>query len=65
MEQNQTKQLEWYDKLIATNPDIERKSTFDDIPFTSVNGNMFSFLSSTGIMVLRLPTAKRAVFLRK
>ncbi len=52
-----------YEKLIATNPNIECKG--EEIPYTSVNGHMFSFLSRAGVMGLRLPTAKRVAFLKK
>ena len=34
-----------YDKLIATNPKIERKGASN--PYTSLNGHMFWFLSCT------------------
>jgi hypothetical protein len=55
--------LALYDKLIATNPDIERKGA--KLPYTSVNGNMFTFLSEAGLMGLRLPAEEREVFLKK
>jgi hypothetical protein len=38
--------LELYEKLIATNPSVERKGA--TVPYTSVNGNMFSYLSKEG-----------------
>jgi hypothetical protein len=45
--------VELYDKLVATNPKIERKGAAN--PYTSLNGNMFSYLHPSGSMALRLP----------
>ena len=50
-----------YDRLIATQPDIERKGA--TMPYTSMNGHMFSFLSPSGSLALRLPAGERAAFL--
>ena len=36
--------LELYEKLVATNPQVERKGK--TMPYTSLNGHMFSFLSN-------------------
>jgi hypothetical protein len=55
--------LESYEKLVATNPSVERKGAA--MPYTSVNGHMFSFLTGTGTLALRLPAAERAAFLKK
>jgi hypothetical protein len=55
--------LDLYDELIATNPDIERKGVTS--PYTSVNGHMFSYLSKSGSMGLRLPKEERETFLEK
>lgn len=55
--------LQLYEKLVATNLKIERKGA--TMPYTALNGNMFSFLSSNGSMALRLPTAARQEFLKK
>lgn len=55
-----------YDKLIATQPaslGIERKGA--TVPYTSVNGHMFSYLSKEGRLELRLPPEEREVFLKK
>jgi hypothetical protein len=49
--------LALYEALIATHPDIERKGV--TMPYTSANGNMFSFLSETGTLGLRLPKDAR------
>jgi TfoX/Sxy family transcriptional regulator of competence genes len=51
-----------YDKLIATNPKIERKGAAN--PYTSLHGHMFSLLHS-GVMALRLPQREREEFLKK
>ena len=55
--------LELYEKLVATNPKVERKG--DAMPYTSLNGHMFSYLQKTGELALRLPTEEREVFLKK
>jgi len=52
-----------YDKLVATNPKVARKGA--TVPYTSVNGNMFSYLSKEGKLELRLPPAEREAFLKK
>lgn len=51
-----------YDKLIATNPRIERKG--DANPYTSLNGNMFTLLHQSRLAI-RLPEAQRDKFLKK
>jgi hypothetical protein len=55
--------LQFYEKLIATNPAVARKG--DTVPYTSVNGNMFSYLSKDGKLNLRLPNPDRDAFLAK
>ena len=55
--------IDLYDQLIATNPDIERKGKTN--PYTSHNGHMFSHLSKTGTLGLRLPKEEREAFLEK
>lgn len=51
-----------YDKLIATNPEIERKG--DANPYTSLNGNMFTLLHQSRLAI-RLPEEEREKFLKK
>lgn len=51
--------LELYDRLIAAHPGLERKGA--GLPYTSVNGHMFSFLSQAGALGLRLPEEARCV----
>jgi TfoX/Sxy family transcriptional regulator of competence genes len=55
--------LAWYDRLIATNPAIERKGV--TMPYTAVNGNMFTYLSPEGRLAIRLPKAEREQFLEQ
>jgi hypothetical protein len=55
--------LECYEKLVATNPAVERKGA--TMPYTSLNGHMFSFLTRTGTLALRLPTEHREAFLKR
>jgi TfoX/Sxy family transcriptional regulator of competence genes len=35
------------------------------MPYTTVNGNMFSLLTADGTLALRLPTSDREAFLKK
>lgn len=55
--------LALYEKLIATHPKIERKG--DVHPYTSLNGNMFTYLDQAGVMGLRLPKHEVEAFLKK
>jgi hypothetical protein len=55
--------LELYEKLVATNPDVERKGATH--PYTSLNGHMFSYLHPSGLVALRLPAEEREKFLKK
>ena len=55
--------LELYDKLVATNHAVERKGA--TVPYTSVNGHMFSYLSKEGKLALRLPEGDRVAFLKQ
>jgi len=52
-----------YNKLVATQPDAQRKG--DTVPYTSMNGNMYSYLSKEGALALRLPEEEREKFLKK
>ncbi|HKY88303.1 MAG TPA: hypothetical protein VJL90_16220 [Pseudorhodoplanes sp.] len=52
-----------YEALIATHPKAERKGA--TTPYTSVNGNMFSFLTPEGILGLRLSAGDRAAFVKR
>ena len=55
--------LRLYEKLVATNPSVKRKGA--TVPYTSLNGHMFSYLSKDGKLALRLPPAEREAFLKK
>jgi hypothetical protein len=55
--------LSLYEKLVATNPRVERKGA--SMPYTSLNGHMFSFLTRTSTLALRLPPGEREAFLKK
>jgi len=55
--------LALYEKLVATNPHVERKGVA--VPYTSINGHMFSYLSKEGKLALRLPAPEREAFLKK
>jgi hypothetical protein len=53
--------LDSYDRLIATQPNAQRKGA--TLPYTSLNGHMFSFLTSDGHLALRLPSPERDGFM--
>jgi hypothetical protein len=55
--------LDLYDKLIESNPEIERKGVTS--PYTSLNGHMFTYLSKSGSLGIRLPKEEREAFLEK
>ena len=55
--------VDLYDKLIGSHPQIQRKGV--SMPYTSVNGHMFSILSKSGTLGLRLPEGAREAFLEK
>ena len=55
--------LDLYDELIKTNPAIERKGI--KLPYTSFNGHMFTFLSESGTLAIRLPENERESFLKE
>jgi TfoX/Sxy family transcriptional regulator of competence genes len=55
--------LALYEKLVATNPKVERKGAA--FPYTSLDGHMFSILTKTGTLALRLPAAERDAFVKK
>ena len=52
-----------YERLVATQPGIERKGA--KLPYTSMNGNMFSFLTEAGALAFRLSETDRAAFLER
>ncbi len=50
----------WYQKLVATIPEVTLKGA--TTPYTSLNGNMYTYLGDNGL-ALRLPAEARAEFL--
>ncbi|MGH9885486.1 MAG: hypothetical protein ACREBE_08145, partial [bacterium] len=48
---------------VATNPSVERKGAM--MPYTSLNGNMFSLLNQDGVLLLRLSRVDREAFVSK
>ena len=52
-----------YERVVATLPGVERKGA--TVPYTSVNGHMFSYLSATGTLALRLAPADRETFIER
>lgn len=57
-----SEKLKLYERLIATNPNVERKGA--TMPYTSLNGHMFSILTKEGKVGLRLPAGERETFLK-
>src|ERR1700730_2522052 len=55
--------LQLYEKLVATNPSVPRKGA--TMPYTSINGHMFSLFTRDAWLALRLPTDEREAFLKK
>ena len=58
-----SEKLKLYDKLVATNPLVHRKGA--TVPYTSLNGHMFSYLAKSGELALHLPAGARETFLKK
>lgn len=57
------KRIEEYDDVISHLKGIERKGAA--MPYTSLNGHMFSFLMKDGALALRLPEEERSAFIKK
>jgi hypothetical protein len=57
------KKVSLYGKLVATRPGISLKG--DTVPYTSLNGHMYSFLSRQDEMTLKLPADEREKFIEK
>lgn len=55
--------LKLYEKLVSEFPEVEQKG--DTMPYTSLNGNMFSYISKEGVVAIRLPEKERDAFLKK
>ena len=52
-----TELLELYERLVASLPDVKRKGKAN--PYTSLNGNMFTFLDKEAKLSLRLNPSDR------
>lgn len=52
-----------YENVVAQLPGTERKG--NTMPYTSLNGHMFSVLHKDGSVALRLPSPEREQFLKK
>lgn len=52
-----------FEKLVAGHPNAVRKG--DTVPYTSLNGHMYSYFSKDGFLALRLPQGPREEFLEK
>ncbi|MBA3828777.1 MAG: hypothetical protein H0X33_07560 [Taibaiella sp.] len=52
-----------YELLVASHPDAVLKG--DTIPYTSLNGHMYTMLSKDGVVAIRLPDPSRTEFLKK
>jgi len=52
-----------YDKLVALHPDAVRKG--DTMPYTSLNGNMYTYFTKENFMALKLSAQKREEFIKK
>ena len=55
--------LALFDKLIAAQPEIERKGANN--AYAAVNGNMFLLMRPSGVLAMRLPDRVREEFLKK
>lgn len=63
MKMSRRDKLALYEQLVAAKPGVERKG--DTMPYTSVNGHMFSLLTKDDDVILRLAAAQRESFLKK
>jgi hypothetical protein len=55
--------LDRYERLVATSAGVERKGK--TLPYTALNGHMFSFLDGDGTIALRLSPADRQEFIER
>jgi len=55
--------LALFEKLVATNKKKKKKGA--TMPYTSLNGHMFSLLTRDGHLILRLAPSVREAFLKK
>lgn len=57
------KWLSQYDLIVSKLPGVERKGT--DLPYTSMNGNMYSMMRKDGTLGIRLSDEDREDFIKK
>jgi hypothetical protein len=55
--------LERYERVVATIAGVERKGV--TLPYTSLNGHMFSFVAEDGTVALRLGADDRSAFMER
>jgi hypothetical protein len=55
--------VELYNKMVAMHPAAILKG--DTVPYTSLNGHMYSFLSKGDEVILKLPAGERVKFIEK
>lgn len=60
---SQEERIALYNELVASQRDAQRKG--DTVPYTSLNGNMYSYISKDGFLALRLGKQDREAFLEK
>ncbi len=60
---SQEQRLAYDSKLVGNHPEAVLKG--DTVPYTSLNGNMYSYLSKDGFLALRLGKDDREAFLEK
>lgn len=53
-----------YEKVVTTIPGMELKTNFG-FPYTAINGNMYTLLSKSGYVGIRLGKEERLAFLEK
>src|SRR4029077_9611850 len=58
-----TERVDLYERLVATQPSLARKGAA--MPYTSVNGNMSSYLGGSGVLALRLSPDDRQAFMAR
>ncbi|MDA0798247.1 MAG: hypothetical protein O2826_05415 [Chloroflexi bacterium] len=60
-ESHHQQQIKLYEMLVASLPGVQRKGAAN--PYTSLNGNMFTFLGKDGSIGIRLASTDRARFI--
>jgi hypothetical protein len=63
MSNSREEKIALYEKLVASVPGTSRKG--DTMPYTSLNGHMYSYLTKSDYVALRLPEEQRTKFMEK